>query len=346
MMEKIDNRKQAREERDDKIINLYKSGKSSNDIEREFGYSQSVVLNAIHKYEKETGDIITRSSVKYDVNLDYFKEIDTEAKAYFLGYIAADGCNNQGKWMSLALHKKDVEIVESLKKECGYTGPLIVWEKTNQIKLIINRSEFVKNLENHGIVQRKTYCLKFPKHLRNDLVRHFVRGYFDGDGTHGLTKNKKEIKANIVAAVRPILEELKTVIEREANISCSIGKKKTYNNGGKINYCLFVSGNNNAIKFLDWLYEDSNFFLSRKKNAYMEAKKYINENIRRMPYRRPVQKISDNGDVIETYPSTVAAGKANNLFHQNIRACCLGLHEKIGGFKWRFVDQVEKSNVV
>jgi hypothetical protein len=271
---------------------------------------------------------------KYSVNLDYFKDIDTEAKAYFLGFIAADGHNMRSAALQLTLHESDVEILESLKKECAYSGPLILKKSAKQIALTVNRKDFIKNLENHGIIQRKTFSMKFPD-IEEQLIKHYIRGYFDGDGTLGLTTNKKEIRASIVGGCKPFLAELKQVIENVLGITCSIGNRKS-KISNNIHYVLYISGNNNTIKFLDWVYQGSNFFLTRKKNKYLEGKKFINENIRRMPHRRQVSKLDLEGNVLEKYENTVLAGVKNNVFHQNIRVACLNPNRTCGGFKWRF----------
>lgn len=325
--------------RNKEIIKLYKDGLSSVEIEKQFGYSEGIILGAIHKQESECRESIIRPINKYDVNLEYFKDIDTEAKAYHLGWATSDGCN-QGYGFTLFLHKKDVEILEILKKECGYTGPLIHKEKQNQIGLTINRQEFVKNLERHGVVRRKTYCLQFPKFLPPNLLRDFCRGHFEGDGTVGLTKNKKEVRASIVSKMESFLLDFKQVLTEQTGITCSVGKKK---GRGKykdsVCYVLFVSGNNNTLKFLDWMYEGCNFFLSRKRNEYLNAKEHINNNIRRMPHRQPVLKLDLKENILAEYHNTVLAGKENGIFHQNIRFCCLNPHRTAGGFKWRFANE-------
>lgn len=325
--------------RNKEIIKLYKDGLSSVEIQKQFGYSEGVIFGAIHKYEDQTGDIITRSTIKYDVDLDYFKNIDTEAKAYHFGWATSDGCN-QGYGFTLFLHKKDVEILETFKKECGYTGPLISKQKQNQIGLTINRQEFVKNLERHGVARRKTYCLEFPKFLPSNLLRHFCRGHFEGDGTVGLTKNNKEVRASIVSKMKNFLLDFKQILEERIGITCSVGEKK---GKGKykdnICYVLYISGNNNTLKFLDWIYEGCNFFLSRKRNTYLKAKEHINNNIRRMPYRQPVLKLDLKENTLAKYENTVLAGKENGIFHQNIRFCCLNPNRTAGGFKWRFANE-------
>ena len=40
----------------------------------------------------------------------------------------------------------------------------------------------------NGVHQRKAYSIKFPNSIEPELMRHFIRGYFDGDGSVYLVK--------------------------------------------------------------------------------------------------------------------------------------------------------------
>jgi len=77
----------------------------------------------------------------------------------------------------------------------------------------VNRREFVKNLIDKGCHQAKTFTLEFSKFLREDLKRHFIRGYFDGDGTIYLAKMKDSERfsliLNIVSGSFSILESIR-----------------------------------------------------------------------------------------------------------------------------------------
>lgn len=72
------------------IINRYLAGERTMSLVKEYGMSQ-VNFNALLRYR----GVEPRYS-HYKADYSFFDEIDTEAKAYFLGFIYADGnlCRN------------------------------------------------------------------------------------------------------------------------------------------------------------------------------------------------------------------------------------------------------------
>ena len=124
---------------------------------------------------------------------DFFKIIDSEEKAYFLGLLYADGYNytkGKSKFVSLRLMEKDKDILEKFNLCIGNPYNLSFYKKrqqqhSNVIGLQINSKTFCDYLEKMGCPQTKTSILKFPKEKQvpSHLVSHFIRGCFDGDGS-------------------------------------------------------------------------------------------------------------------------------------------------------------------
>jgi hypothetical protein len=50
-------------------------------------------------------------------------------------------------------------------------------------KLSVASPQLTARLAKHGIFPNKTFTLEWPDHLDPELLRHFLRGYFDGDGS-------------------------------------------------------------------------------------------------------------------------------------------------------------------
>lgn len=130
------------------------------------------------------------------VRQNFFENIETEVQAYLLGFYAADGnINEKRKTFRIHLQKSDAELVylykdlispdsrlftiqERLVK--GRDGMLVTAHES--IGVDINSSKICNDLVNLGFGYNKTYCdLKLPA-INKDLLRHFIRGYFDGDG--------------------------------------------------------------------------------------------------------------------------------------------------------------------
>jgi hypothetical protein len=121
----------------------------------------------------------------------YFDEIDTPNKAYILGFLYADGYNNEvNHTIVLTLHEKDKDILEKIRKELKCEKPLYHISSVNKHdgkpreleSLILASKHMSETIKKWGLVPNKTFTLEFPKFLSDNLVCHFIRGYFDGDG--------------------------------------------------------------------------------------------------------------------------------------------------------------------
>jgi len=130
----------------------------------------------------------------YAVNDDYFEQIDNQEKAYWLGFLAADGCVDARKGkglLSLTLAEKDKGHIELFRRCVNTAKPIYTYTKkypnargTFNISCTLNITsrKMVEDLIRHGVVERKTKILK-PPQIWEKLIPHWVRGYFDGDGS-------------------------------------------------------------------------------------------------------------------------------------------------------------------
>lgn len=135
-----------------------------------------------------------KSHRRYAVDLTYFESIDSPDKAYFLGFIAADGCvrrpSRGPSVLSIRISSEDEEILIQFLKHLKSDIPVLrscyttPWKGVQKEASFINviSDKFCKDLESYNVVERKTRCYE-PAPLPDDLKPHFMRGYFDGDGT-------------------------------------------------------------------------------------------------------------------------------------------------------------------
>lgn len=213
---------------------------------------------------------------KYEVDDEYFEVINTEDKAYWLGFLYADGYVrlNKGRSGELGLKLKNSEYyhLELFNKCLKSNYPIktdIVSKVTKNNKeytslvcyLRICNTKLVKNLMNLGCVNAKTYKIKLP-HLREDLMRHFIRGYFDGDGCiHKIKKSNNDYNISILSNDF-FIESLRDYLSKEFESNKIYVREK-----GNIK-CLSISNNNDCIKFKEFIYKDSIIYLQRKKNIF------------------------------------------------------------------------------
>ena len=116
----------------------------------------------------------------------YFKAIDTEAKAYWLGFIMADGCVRDtvlrgAMELSIHLAGKDQSHLERFKEAVGAVTKVHT-EKSGSVRVGLRSDHLCSDLISHGCTARKSLTLQFPN-VPQPLERHLVRGYFDGDGS-------------------------------------------------------------------------------------------------------------------------------------------------------------------
>ncbi len=137
----------------------------------------------------------TRNDLKKGIKSDFFFIIDSEEKAYFLGLMYADGNVSippfGQKRMNINLHHQDKHILETFRKTLGHKNELEFNEHSkkkmrfkiqDQYRLRITSNKLCEDLISHGCVPAKSLILKFPKTVPDNLMRHFIRGLFDGDG--------------------------------------------------------------------------------------------------------------------------------------------------------------------
>lgn len=152
-----------------------------------------VSIRAIARTLKDVG-VNTKRRNRYSLDEEYFSIINTEAKAYILGLIYADGFVGDEKFNNIiiGLTKTDRLLLEKIAQEIKFTGTIRDEEKSggfegSKPKSILNFSSkrMAEDLRSLGLYPRKSLTMETLPHLPEELIRHFIRGYFDGDGSIG-----------------------------------------------------------------------------------------------------------------------------------------------------------------
>ena len=124
-------------------------------------------------------------------NDDYFETIDTEDKAYFLGLLFADGnVYTARNRIQITLANEDAYILKAFADCIGYTGKMYI-DREKYSKLILPSKKMCADLTRLGCTPNKSLTLQFPTEVPDELMHHFIRGYFDGDGH--ISKDKRLI---------------------------------------------------------------------------------------------------------------------------------------------------------
>lgn len=207
---------------------------------------------------------------KYNFNEHYFDVIDCQEKAYWLGFFAADGYNHLDKGcIEFRLHKQDKEILEKFKSCIEANNPIGLYKQT-YCNLTLYSQHLCYKLSEYGLNQAKTYTLQIPI-LEDELMKHFIRGYFDGDGCLSVTKRKDRAENSLVYQFNITgMENPLKVIQNHLVNNIGVVDNGLKHRKSTVAVTIHYSGRNICKRILDYLYQDATIYLQRKYNKYRE----------------------------------------------------------------------------
>lgn len=278
----------------EQIIAYYEETKSIRDTTEEFELN----IKTLRSYLQKWG-VFVNEQPRYTANYNFFERIDTEEKAYWLGFIAADGTLNNKRSLKIALAIEDIEHLNKFNASLESTypirtyerGPNNVWKINAQpiSEVCITSQKMFDDLIDKGITRRKTHTIKFPceEKLPKNLRVHYIRGVFDGDGTitrlprPKYSKDKKighyknsdgslkfDYSFSIMGNIDHI-EPIQKILMEEVGMNQTklIHSKHHTENIVSVAYC----GNNNVKKIGKWLYKDATIYLDRKLHRFEDC---------------------------------------------------------------------------
>lgn len=208
-------------------------------------------------------------------NQDYFHTIDTEQKAYWLGFLMADGgMNKKIQQMKLKVQESDRQHLEKLANSLDYNIDFIITEKVDRkgteyrySTLRINSTRMARDLVYHGCGPLKSGRECLPYTIPEDLIRHFIRGFMDGDGT--VNPNRRSV--SFVSLSFNILMSIKMHFEHEVGID-KIDIYYSPSTSYRKQILRYTVCSYDAEKILDYLYKDATIYLDRKHQNYLNYK--------------------------------------------------------------------------
>ena len=258
----------------EEITKLYQEGKTAKEISSLLGFKYH---QPVYNYFKKMGWKRTGKTGKrvYKVDENFFKCINTEEKAYILGFICADGHIEKDR-LNITVSIKDRDILEKIKyamhsnhpiKEVQRTNP---YKKTNRENLILSELmigsvELVKPLFNMGLTTNKTYTLNgdILKYIPKYLIRDFLRGYFDGDGNVFFGRRYSsgyKYNVNICGNEDFLLKSFQVYFPSNNKLYKDLYSRQCY--------VWKISQKDKVRDFMYYLYYNSSIFLQRKYNEF------------------------------------------------------------------------------
>lgn len=220
-------------------------------------------------YEKRGGGRFCSSECatrKYEFDNNFFKEINAEEKAYWLGFLFADG-NIYKAQMTLKLKQTDEQHLLKFKQSLSSEHPIHRGKNSSHSNsyyssFFIGSKELCGDLIKLGITPKKSFTIKFPQ-IPEELYSHFIRGYFDGDGNIYINTKKNNHKVwSIFSGSKDFILTIKSIIESKLNITIGLHKQ---GNGYKI----YGSNKKSVKSFCDYIYQDASIYLDRKRNNFL-----------------------------------------------------------------------------
>lgn len=215
---------------------------------------------------------------KIPFNENFFTE-DNDRSFYWAGLLAADGCirnkiskfksGSQSKVKEVSIGLIDKELIEQFLIDINGVGRKISENHYKTLKgtstsyiLRFNSAPLYDSLLRFGITEVKSKTLKMPEWLKtHSLINHFIRGYFDGDGSVFYQHNTKYIEfRGTVSFLESINEIIKSNICKQTKAQVHV-----HSNCGSLKYC----GNILTMEVANFLYKDASVCLKRKYDKLM-----------------------------------------------------------------------------
>lgn len=227
----------------------------------------------------------------YTLNEQTFDVINTELKAYMLGFITSDGCiqpretGGEINTFSFELSVVDEEVLTWLAKVLGTNRPIkySLREGKESCYFHIRSKTLCNGLQKWGVQHRKTWKNTILPNLPDEMMRHYLRGIFDGNGSTYFS-----IKAYISTRRK---SNLHWRYSKRISLYLDMGKRFTEllqeylinNLGLKNKGCITLKCNRPDVRFTmnskvdiskiyDYFYTDANYFLERKRERLAHVK--------------------------------------------------------------------------
>lgn len=228
-----------------------------------FGVSQWTLLDRFKKLG------IRRTTKRYQ-NDAVFSEF-TDDSCYWAGFLAADGWISKNV-LGVSLGIVDKEHLEKFILFLNGNNKIMEACKKSFNKMSefcsvnISSKQIVNDLKNNfNFVNKKSLIYKPPTNLPENMMRHFIRGYIDGDGSIGWHKSNEKPRISICSGSKELLEWIFDNIKKNNKNAGNPKIKKRESNL----YIVEFSGLQ-TYEILDWLYRDSTYYLNRKYERYVE----------------------------------------------------------------------------
>lgn len=210
-----------------------------------------------------------------NINEHYFKKLNKNS-AYLLGFLMADGYvrkTDSSHVLGINLAPKDIEILEFIQKEICPNSDIKKYfsnknKKGKRISIKVYNKTIFDDLAQYGIIPNKTgkeELKNIPKHLGP----HFLRGFFDGDGS--IIFQQKILGDKRCRNLMKIFCSNLSFIESLRNyFDIPIGSIKSAKTKNGYLYTWHIQSIHDLFYMYEYMYSKGGFKLKRKYNKFKQ----------------------------------------------------------------------------
>lgn len=253
-------------------------GMSFGDISRQYSCSRTYILKLCRAYNipvrnkfKARSLAAKRGKLPFDYHRvnEHFFETWSKDMAYVLGLLYADGYMPRSK-SSFSLSLKEKDFLEHIKYVLESTHPIKKSKVQELYTLSIGSSKMIKDLLNRGLTPRKSLKIKFPT-IPDNYISHFIRGYFDGDGSLHRQKGYNTYTAEVVTGSKDFILSLKSKLEKFTGVSA----QRIYKHKASNAYYIKYQRRGDIERLYEYFYDEyaisKKLYLPRKFSKFQEA---------------------------------------------------------------------------
>jgi len=228
----------------------------------------------------------------YKINENFFDNIDSENKAYWMGFIWCDGYSNKRMRKNgrvelafkLSLQESDKSHLEKFAKDLESSCKIRIYELKNsfencqnEARLLIGNQYFSNVLQNeYGLIPHRIDCSKVCDKIPKIFYKDFIRGILDADGSFSkyTINNGRHNKYSVdFSTYQNLLWWILDVLY-ESGIVENKDRKLYRRNKERDGECrsLRFSGKTQGMNVLNYLYKDSKIYLDRKYEKYLKIR--------------------------------------------------------------------------
>ena len=286
---------------DEEIKQMYLSGKSLSDIAKVAQDTKGLMTlrKRLHQMGVSTEIDFNRYAYHmgkrtYELNEELFDNIDSVDKAYWLGFLFADGYNQEDRnAITIALQSSDEKHLKKFQKFLSSNIPVkhYITKGYESVKITISSYHMSRALAQLGCVKAKTKIRKYPI-IPSEFNRDFIRGYFDGNGCFSHSDKDKSWQLTFTGNLQ-LMIDIQRILEEEVQLN----HLKLNTRKDKESVSLHYSGRKICGRILEYMYDNADTFLDRKKDKY--SKLYLggvtrNNNKPREFRETPTSSAGDN----------------------------------------------------